>query len=117
MAKTKEDQALLEEILAEIKDKETKGEFQPTKAGNTGTVYSKKGLALKELKRRKHQAALNKWEKKKDAKVKLLVSVGGVFQDHPDEKTFGGGEGQIIRVKEDDAELLINAGHAEAVSA
>jgi hypothetical protein len=102
----------LEAELAELK---ASGKFEPTVAGNTHRVYTKKQRAAIVKREKKRKDDLAAWNKKPDKKVRVLRSIGGMHLGHPEHKTFAGGKGDIIEVKADTAKDLIRAGHAENV--
>lgn len=89
--------------------------YEPTAGGNTGIVYSKKGLANKKAREAKAKKLLWDWNKTKDIEIEVLQTFGAVHIGHPKEKPFGGQKGQTITVKEVDFEALKKAGYARKV--
>ena len=105
----------VDKLEAELKALREAENFEPTLAGNTGMVYSKKARAAKIEREKKAKAAMKAWNKGKDVKIKALKNFGALHIGHPQEATYGGQEGQIVVVKEADAKEMERCGYAERV--
>lgn len=94
-------------------------EFDIEEAGQgvSGIILTKEGKKKKKAQIAARKAALKRFVGMKKIKIKALMTVSGLFLDHPDGKSFSCAKGGEVMMPVEQAESLVACGQFEYVDA